>query len=163
TYIDAFEGAVSERDRHYIESAIAEAARRNPRIAQSIFEFIRETLLLENLNEFREEDREALRDLVMKFQQLTGPVMAKGVEDTAFYIFNRLVSLNEVGGEPSRFGVAPAEFHRWLERRSTKWHLSLKTTSTHDTKRSEDVRARIDVLAEMPEAWGEAVRRWAEI
>src|SRR5690606_1696317 len=163
SYIDAERGKVSAMDRAHVETAVRLAIRRNRATSRSVFDFIRDILLLRWPDDLTAEARERHARFVMKFQQLTGPVMAKGVEDTAFYIFNRLVSLNEVGGEPSRFGVAPAEFHRWVERRSTKWPLSLNTTSTHDTKRSEDVRARIDVLAEMPEAWGEAVRRWAEI
>jgi (1->4)-alpha-D-glucan 1-alpha-D-glucosylmutase len=99
----------------------------------------------------------------MKFQQLTGPVMAKGVEDTAFYRYNRLVSLNEVGGDPSRFGTTPAEFHRQnAERRRRRPH-GLLASSTHDTKRSEDVRARIDVLSELPREWRAALNRWARL
>ncbi len=100
-------------------------------------------------------------DFVMKFQQVTGPVTAKGIEDTAFYIYNRLVSLNEVGGEPDVFGISTARFHEAQLKRLQKWPHSLLATSTHDTKRSEDVRARINVLSEMPKEWRTAVRRWA--
>ena len=93
---------VAQRDKAYVETAVARAKRRNPRTAVAVFDFIRDTLLLRNIDEFREEDRPALISFAMKFQQMTGPVMAKGVEDTAFYVYNRLLSLNEVGGNPER-------------------------------------------------------------
>ncbi|MBA3451381.1 MAG: hypothetical protein H0T18_09235 [Chloroflexia bacterium] len=99
----------------------------------------------------------------MKFQQLTGPVMAKGVEDTAFYRYNRLVALNEVGGDPGVFGTSVAEFHRQNAERARRWPHELLTSSTHDTKRSEDVRARIAVLSELPREWRAAVNRWARL
>src|SRR5690606_12840875 len=98
---------------------------------------------------------------VMKFQQLTGPVMAKGMEDTSFYIFNRLTSLNEVGGEPAHFGVSPESFHEWMVERARDWPLAMNTTTTHDTKRSEDVRARINILSEIPDEWEARIQRWA--
>ena len=100
-------------------------------------------------------------DFVARFQQVTSPVTAKGIEDTALYIYNRLVSLNEVGGEPDRFGVAPAGPARWMTDRARRWRHALSATSTHDTKRSEDVRARINVLSELPGAWKQATARWA--
>jgi (1->4)-alpha-D-glucan 1-alpha-D-glucosylmutase len=152
---------VPERDRTYIESAVAEAKRRNPRTAESIFDFVRDTLLLRNLRNFSEGDREGLIQFVMKFQQITGPITAKGLEDTAFYIYNRLVSLNEVGGHPGKFGVFPGDFHRRNQERRQNWPHTLLATSTHDTKRSEDVRARIDVLSEVPGEWRAAVSRWS--
>jgi (1->4)-alpha-D-glucan 1-alpha-D-glucosylmutase len=99
----------------------------------------------------------------MKFQQLTGPVMAKGVEDTAFYRYNRLVALNEVGSDPAAFGTSVAEFHRENAERARRWPHGLLTSSTHDTKRSEDVRARITVLSELPREWRAAVNRWARL
>lgn len=105
--------------------------------------------------------REAQRAFVMKFQQCTSPIMAKGVEDTAFYIYNRLVSLNEVGGAPEHFGVSLAAFHEHNQARLRRWPHSMLATSTHDTKRSEDVRARINVLSEMPDEWQAALRRWS--
>jgi len=110
TYITGPEN-VPQRDMAYIEAAVEEAKKRNPRTAESIFDFVRDTLLLRNLETFAEEDREGLIQFAMKFQQITGPVMAKGLEDTAFYIYNRLVSLNEVGGHPGKFGGSPEEFH----------------------------------------------------
>jgi (1->4)-alpha-D-glucan 1-alpha-D-glucosylmutase len=153
-------GSVPERDVTYIEAAVEEAKRRNPRTAKSIFDFVQDTLLLRNLQDFSGEDREGLIQFVMKFQQITGPVMAKGLEDTAFYIYNRLVSLNEVGGHPEKLGVSPEDFHRRNQERRQKWPHTALATSTHDTKRSEDVRARIDVLSEMPGEWRAAVNRW---
>jgi (1->4)-alpha-D-glucan 1-alpha-D-glucosylmutase len=159
TYISG-SSDLSARDRSYVETAAARAKRRNPRTAIAIFDFIRDTLLLRNINEFRQEDQPALISFAMKFQQITGPVMAKGVEDTAFYVYNRLVSLNEVGGNPERFGVTVAAFHEQNDRRHKRWPHSLLATSTHDTKRGEDVRARIDVLSELPRDWNEAVTRW---
>jgi (1->4)-alpha-D-glucan 1-alpha-D-glucosylmutase len=99
--------------------------------------------------------------MVMRFQQHTGPVMAKGVEDTAFYNYNRLVALNEVGGDPGRFGLTLDEFHARSSEMRERWPTSMLASTTHDTKRSEDVRARIALLAEIPAAWAAAVERWA--
>ena len=98
----------------------------------------------------------------MRFQQLTGAVMSKGVEDTAFYNYNRFVMLNEVGGEPGRFGVSPDDFHAAMAERQARQPDSMLALSTHDTKHSGDVRARLAVLSEMPEAWTRAVRGWSE-
>jgi (1->4)-alpha-D-glucan 1-alpha-D-glucosylmutase len=162
TYI-AEEGAAPPRDQAYVEAATREAKRRNPRTAEAIFDFIRDTLLLRNRQNFPEEDRRRLVDFVMEFQQITGPVMAKGVEDTAFYVFNRLVSLNEVGGHPDQFGISVATFHQQNRERQRTWPHSLLATSTHDTKRSEDVRARINVLSEIPGEWRAAVSRWSRL
>ncbi len=101
-------------------------------------------------------------ELIVRFQQTTGPVLAKGVEDTAFYRWPRLVSLNEVGGDPDRFGVRPAEFHAAAGRLAADWPATMTTLSTHDTKRQEDVRARLAVLAEIPDEWGQRVKEWHE-
>src|SRR6202008_1731196 len=98
----------------------------------------------------------------MKFQQVTAAVMAKGVEDTAFYRYNRLVSLNEVGGDPSKFGISVEDFHRMNRERLAAWPDSMLSLSTHDSKRSEDVRARINVLSEIPEIWLLRLRRWRD-
>jgi (1->4)-alpha-D-glucan 1-alpha-D-glucosylmutase len=160
TYIDETR-TVSSRDLAFIEAAVEEAKRRNPRTAEAIFDFLRDTLLLRNLADFPEADQGKLVQFVMKFQQITGPVMAKGVEDTAFYVYNRLASLNEVGGHPERFGVAAAEFHEKNRERLRFWPDSLLTTSTHDTKRGEDVRARLNVLSEIPGEWRAALSRWS--
>lgn len=162
TYITGPED-ITRQDQMHIEAAAEEAKKRNPRTAATLFDFVRDTLLLRNIQDFREEDRKALVDLVMKFQQVTGPVMAKGVEDTAFYVYNRLTSLNEVGGEPEQFGITVAEFHRRNAERLQRWPNSLLASSSHDTKRSEDVRARIDVLSEIPEEWEGALLRWSRL
>ncbi|PJF21891.1 MAG: malto-oligosyltrehalose synthase [Phototrophicales bacterium] len=157
TYITG-PGDITERDRHYIEEAIAIAKKRNVMRPTSLFDFLRDTLLLDNLHEFDESLRPQLREFVMKFQQITGPVMAKSVEDTAFYIYNRLISLNEVGGHPDQFGIQVADFHQHNKHKAF-WYTML-STSTHDTKRSEDVRARINVLSEMPDEWEAALTQW---
>ena len=162
TYVSR-ERVPSEEERVYIGQAIAQARRRNPRTARAIFDFIEQTLLLDNVQDFHEKDRPALIDFVMKVQQITGPVMAKGVEDTAFYIFNRLVSLNEVGGNPAKFGISVEQFHQENIRRLRSWPHSMLATSTHDTKRGEDVRARINVLSEIPKEWKSALRRWTQL
>ncbi|HEX6041348.1 malto-oligosyltrehalose synthase [Longimicrobium sp.] len=161
TYVDAFAGQVHDRDRQYVDLAVRRAKRRNPGTSASIFDFVRNTLLLHWPEALDEEARRQHAGFVMKFQQLTGPVMAKGVEDTAFYVFNRLVSLNEVGGEPDRFGRTPEEFHLAMLDRAQRWPHALSSSSTHDTKRSEDVRARINVLSEIPELWAQRVEAWA--
>jgi (1->4)-alpha-D-glucan 1-alpha-D-glucosylmutase len=163
TYISDPERGVALRDRRFIEEAVETARDENPRVASSVLDFIRDTLLLRNLGDFREEDRPRVLNWVLKFQQLTGPVLAKALEDTVFYQYNRLASLNEVGGHPERFGVTVAEFHRENLERAALWPHAMLATSTHDTKRSEDVRARIDVLSEVPEEWELALKRWAHL
>jgi (1->4)-alpha-D-glucan 1-alpha-D-glucosylmutase len=107
--------------------------------------------------------KKAVTRFAMKFQQFTSAVMAKGLEDTSFYRYHRLISLNEVGGDPRTFGVSPEEFHRKTMDRAKAWPHSMLDTSTHDTKRSEDVRCRIDVLSEIPAFWRKRVRRWREL
>lgn len=149
----------SETDRQRVEQAAQEARGRWQTEDTSIYDFIRAVLLLTPGPRGLDQDRQAL-DFVRKFQQYTGPVMAKGLEDTAFYIYNRLVSLNEVGDEPHRFGVAVDDFHAANRLRAERWPHAMLNTSTHDSKRSEDVRARIDVLSEMVPAWEQAVDRW---
>ena len=163
TYIDASLGRMDEADAAHVERAIATAIRRNRVISRSIFHFLRDVLLLRWPHDLDAEARAEHAEFVMKFQQLTGPVMAKGVEDTSFYIFNRLVSLNEVGGEPDRFGILPNELHQWVTERARAWPGAMNSSSTHDTKRSEDVRARISVLSEMPDEWEARVHRWSEL
>ncbi len=158
TYINSFE--VLERDRQYIESTISRAKRQNPAISASVFDFIRDVLLLRFPDSMNDELKTTWLDFVKRFQQITGPVMAKGVEDTAFYLYNRLVSINEVGGSPERFGITLEAFHGQNIERYKSRPLAMLATSTHDTKRSEDVRARINVLSEIPEQWREALSRW---
>jgi (1->4)-alpha-D-glucan 1-alpha-D-glucosylmutase len=159
TYINNFE--VPERDCSYIESVISRAKRHNPAISGSIFDFIQDVLLLRFPDTMPCERKIAWLDFVKRFQQITGPVMAKGVEDTAFYQYNRLVSLNEVGGSPERFGLTLEAFHGQNIERSKSRPLAMLTTSTHDTKRSEDVRARINVLSEIPGQWRKGLSRWS--
>jgi malto-oligosyltrehalose synthase/4-alpha-glucanotransferase len=154
----------SAQDRRYVEWAVAQARRRGPADA-STFDFIREVLLLEAPADAPPEAARAYGPLwtqfVARFQQFTGVVTAKGIEDTAFYRYNRLVSLNEVGGRPDQFGITLAAFHGAAASRVARWPHTLLATSTHDSKRSEDVRCRIDVLSEMPVAWRRALRRWS--
>jgi (1->4)-alpha-D-glucan 1-alpha-D-glucosylmutase len=162
TYITGAD-SVTERDRRYIAAAVREARRRHPRTARTLFAFLEDTLLLRNLREFRAEDHADVVRFVMRFQQITGPIMAKSVEDTAFYSYNRLSSLNEVGGAPEHFGTSPAEFHRQNAERARTWPHAMLSATTHDTKRSEDTRARINVLAELPGEWEEALARWSTL
>jgi (1->4)-alpha-D-glucan 1-alpha-D-glucosylmutase len=158
TYVPAGAAPASDQDRHYIELAVTMAKRRNPAATWLVFDFIRD-LLLKEADYIPTAELDDYARFVAKFQQTTSPVTAKGVEDTALYVHTRLVSLNEVGSDPSRFGTPPAELHAWLTDRAHRWPSALSTTSTHDTKRSEDVRARIDVLSEIPGAWKTALAR----
>ena len=161
TYIDPETGAASADDRQAIEGAVAEAKRRNPRTDPSIFDFVGDTLLLhDSTDAVHLADR--LR-FIARFQQTTGPVMAKGTEDTAFYQYNRLISLNEVGGDPDEFGRSLTAFHRYNAELARDWPATQLTSSTHDTKRSEDVRARINVLSELPREWRTALTRWTRL
>jgi (1->4)-alpha-D-glucan 1-alpha-D-glucosylmutase len=160
TYVGDEPDSPSERDREYIARAVALAKRRTPAMDVSVYDWIHDILTLRFPDWTEESDRAERLDWVMRLQQLTGPVMAKGYEDTALYRYGRLVSLNDVGGEPARFGTAPAEFHAELAERARRSPHGLSATSTHDTKRSEDVRARINVLSEVPRAWRTMVGRW---
>jgi (1->4)-alpha-D-glucan 1-alpha-D-glucosylmutase len=160
-YISA-EG-VRPDDEAAVESAVALAKRKNPAISESLFDFVRDMILLRYPAAYRRRDKAEQRRFVGKFQQVTGPVMAKGYEDTALYVYNRLLSLNEVGGDPTRFGASPDAFHRFNEDRQRHGPHSLSATSTHDTKRSEDVRARLDVLSELPHQWQEKVALWGRL
>ncbi len=163
TYVNAYEEAVDERDKYIINTVINRARRRNPAVSSAIFDFIRDTLLLHYPVGMSEEGRDEQRLFVMRFQQFTGPVMAKGVEDTAFYIFNPLVSLNEVGGSPQKFGSSVKEFHLQNTWRRQSLPHSFVSTSTHDSKRGEDVRARLNVLSEIPREWRAALKRWSRL
>jgi (1->4)-alpha-D-glucan 1-alpha-D-glucosylmutase len=151
---------VGLQDRACVEVAVAFAKRRNPAINFSVFDFVKDTLLLRYPENVDAAYREEQRRFVGKFQQLTAPVEAKGAEDTAFYRYHRLVSLNEVGGKPDQFGVSLEDFHAQCRTRQELWPAALSAGSTHDTKRSEDVRARIHVLSELPREWRAAVGRW---
>jgi (1->4)-alpha-D-glucan 1-alpha-D-glucosylmutase len=164
TYVEGTTAAdVDERDRQYIESTIARAQRRAPSLNRSLFQFLRDILLLRHAAELPEEARRDRVELVRKLQQVTGPVTAKALEDSAFYVYQRLVSLNEVGWDPTAFGVSVEEFHRMNRERLAAWPGSLNATSTHDTKRSEDVRLRISALSEIPVEWEARLHRWAAL
>ena len=159
TYI--VEGRIWEHDRRYIEWAVARARKRTQAEDTRIFDFVRDVLLLQG--DIEGPRGGALRAFVQRFQQYTGPVMAKAMEDTAFYRYFPLASLNEVGGEPTRFGVSVRGFHVACQDRSKRWPHGMLAGSTHDNKRSEDVRARLNVLSEIPMEWRRQVTRWARL
>src|SRR5262249_47088891 len=161
TYVNA--SGATETDRQMIEVALGRARRRNPAMEPSVFSFLRDVLLPEQGGEPSEEPYRRRLEFAMKFQQYTGPVQAKGVEDTAFYRYNVLLSLNEVGGDPQRFGSPPAQFHEANRRRLDHWPHALLTTATHDTKRGEDTRARLNVLSEIPDEWRRQLSGWARL
>ena len=149
---------VNLSDRLIIAQAIRDAQRRNSAIAPLAFGFLKKALLLEYPIRAK---RAGCLDFVMRWQQFTGPITAKGIEDTLLYTYNRLISSNEVGGNPDDPGLTPARFLRQLRIRQRRWPHTLNATSTHDTKRSEDVRARINVLSEIPKIWTTHLARWA--
>jgi (1->4)-alpha-D-glucan 1-alpha-D-glucosylmutase len=155
TYVRAEQGEVAAADREHVDLAIAAAARRTAEVDADLFRFVRDVLLLELRGERESE-------LVMRFQQLSGAVMAKGVEDTAFYTYFRLASLNEVGGDPGRFGVSTAEFHAANARIQQSWPSTMLSTATHDHKRGEDTRCRMSLISEVPNLWRETVLGWIE-
>ena len=159
TYITP--GNVSETDRRHVEWAVARARKHSAAADKGVFDFLRDVLLLES--DGPDEYRTSVAAFVMKFQQYTGPVMAKGMEDTALYRYNRLTSLNEVGGEPERFGTTIPAFHHLNGERAKHWPHAMLATSTHDTKRGEDVRARINVLSEIPDEWRGKLARWGRM
>ncbi|HEV7502547.1 MAG TPA: malto-oligosyltrehalose synthase, partial [Vicinamibacteria bacterium] len=155
TYVSAEAEGASAQDEKYVGEAIAEVRRRRPEFDGRLLDFLAELLL-------RRVPGEQETEFVLRFQQTTSPAMAKGAEDTTFYVYNRLVSLNEVGGDPGHFGLSVADFHEASRAAQWKWPRGLLATSTHDSKRSEDVRARINLLSEIPEAWAGVARGWFE-
>lgn len=159
TYIHS--ARIHRQDLEYIQSAVQQARLRSRAPDKTVFVFVRKVLLLE-LSEENTADPELL-EFVMKFQLYTAPVMAKGVEDTALYEYNRLVSLNEVGNDPACFGQSVAAWHRMNSEQARKWPYGMRCLSSHDTKRSADVRSRINVLSEIPQQWHECVFRWHRI
>ncbi len=180
TYVRA--GGWTLRDRQIVDEAIACAREHTPALEPSVFDFVREILLPRRPEDepyepggpqpedrrsgyppADEPDRQRRLQTSMKFQQYTAPVQAKGLEDTAFYRYNVLLSLNEVGGEPDRVGRTPEQFHQANRYRAEHWPFEMLGTSTHDTKMGEDVRARINVLSELPDEWGREVSRWRRI
>jgi (1->4)-alpha-D-glucan 1-alpha-D-glucosylmutase len=153
---------VSDDDRKYILDAVDRASANFPALLHGLT-FLRRFLLLEFPDYVTDEEKKGWILFVMRFQQFTGPLMAKGVEDTTLYVYNRLLSLNEVGGRPDYFGCSLEEFHAFNTKRNALWSDSFNTTSTHDTKRGEDVRSRINVLSEMPDEWLRKLRTWIKI
>ncbi|MBA2432049.1 MAG: malto-oligosyltrehalose synthase, partial [Chthoniobacterales bacterium] len=162
TYVTP-DAPVSDEDRQVVERAVAAAKRRNPAIEGSVFNFLRDVLLFRFPENLDDEARAEHVHFVLKFQQCTGPIMAKGLEDTAFYIYNRLAALNEVGGEPQQFGISVEAFHEEQQHVQQSWPATMLTTSTHDTKRSEDTRARMVAISEIPELWRSSLTRWRTI
>ena len=159
TYLRGFE--LRHQDKVAIESAVREAQRRNSSIAAEYFRFLREVLLLQPGSHLLPEQREARLAFVMAWQQFTGPITAKGVEDSGLYVYNRLISLNEVGGNPESGGTPVEKFHQFVRQRRGKWPFTLNATMTHDAKRGEDVRARINVLSELPQEWEQCLENWS--
>jgi (1->4)-alpha-D-glucan 1-alpha-D-glucosylmutase len=157
TYAVARDDAeISKHDARLIHAAATAARKHRRELPGELFDFLEELLLLRRRGEMED-------DFALRFQQLTGPIMAKSVEDTAFYCYARFTALNEVGGDPGRFGLNVPAFHQWCQRQQTSWPDSMSTTATHDTKWGGDVRARLALLSERPQAWIEAVRRWSKM
>ena len=163
TFITEESEAPTPQEREIILQATRAAKRENEKLGDAVLEFIESLLLLSPPSDLDAEGRKVCRKFVMRFQQLTGPAMAKGLEDTAFYNFNRLISLNEVGGGPDVFGAGLESFHERNRLRAERWPHSMLATATHDTKRGEDIRARLNVLSEIPEDWRNVVMRWSRL
>ncbi len=162
TYVDG--GAPSETDDRYIRWAVAGAMKYEQEVDKSVFEFL-EQLLTGRLAQrgVSEFSKRSAIHCAMKAQQLSGPVMAKGLEDTALYRYNRLIALNEVGGSPEQFGLSVAAFHKENQHRAEKWPDTMLATSTHDVKHGEDARARVAALSLIPEEWVARVPAWSRI
>ncbi len=160
TYINNY--TPMDIDRGYIRDAIVKAKQKNPDLIHEL-SYIEKFLMLEFNLDMTDDEKKDWLQFVMNFQQYTGPVMAKAVEDTVFYIYNRLISLNEVGGDPGSFGVFSEDFHEFNRNKMSAFPLEMNASSTHDSKRGEDVRARINVLSELPAEWDERIRRWSRI
>ncbi|MCM1982593.1 malto-oligosyltrehalose synthase [Lyngbya confervoides] len=157
TYITG--DGLNERNRTYILRVIQAAKRRVPNYTNEL-DFIGKLMLLEHEDWLTAAEQAEWVNFVMRMQQFSGPLMAKGIEDTLLYIYHRFLSLNEVGGSPDHFGVTLPEFHAFNQHQVAYWPYSMNATSTHDTKRSEDVRARLNVLSELPEEWKREVLDW---
>jgi len=155
TYVRPGIGQVTEDDARVIGHTIQLVKSRRPDLGSDLLGFISDILLLKVRGDLES-------DFVTRFQQVTGPVMAKGAEDTAFYCYHRFIALNEVGGDPGRYGVTVEQFHGWCQNMQRHWPNTMLATSTHDTKRSEDVRARLVTLSEMPGQWMDRVSAWSK-
>lgn len=160
-YRTYLESGAHDDGREYIEAAVAEARRREPYMSDEALDFLREVLLLEGDPDTDERARR--KHFRRRFQQLSSPLMAKGTEDTACFRYNRLLSLNEVGGDPAGGGITREDAHRWFAERVEEWPSAMSASSTHDTKRSEDVRARLHVLSEIPRAWEREALTWRRL
>lgn len=160
TYVNG--DGLSEEDTSYIKEVIEAARGRIPLLVNEL-NFIEKLLLLEWEETLTPEQKGLRLHFVMRLQQLSGPLMAKGIEDTLFYVYNRLLSLNEVGGHPGKFGLTIADFHKFNQEQNSTWTHKMNATATHDTKRGEDVRARLNVLSEIPEEWENQVETWSDI
>ena len=156
TYVEPGRDEILEEDKQEIRNAVEIAKTHRTDVAPDLFDFIGDVLTLGSRGEVETES-------LLRFQQFTSPVMAKGVEDTAFYCYNRMIGLNEVGGSPARNGVSLDEFHAWCSKTQAEHPRTMNTLSTHDTKRSDDVRARLAALTEIPGRWRTAVNRWARL
>lgn len=161
TYVTAT-APIRSADRGYIRDAARCAMSRAANVTALEFDFVQKLLLKGTTITAREECEERAR-FIGKFQQITSPIAAKAIEDTVFYMYNRLMSLNEVGSNPTQFGLEPAAVHEWLAARAERWPAALSATATHDSKRGEDVRARLNVLSEIPGAWKTAVSHWRSV
>lgn len=146
-------------DQEVIKQVIEEAKENIPNFNNELV-FIEKFLSLEFDDRLSTEDKDQWLHFIMRLQQFTGPLMAKGVEDTVMYVYNRLLSLNEVGSQPGEFGVSIDDFHTFNQNRSTQWPHAMNATATHDTKRGEDARARLNALSELPEEWDNHLRNW---
>ncbi len=163
TYVDPRDPP-TQADRRDLDWALAQARRNQADTDPSVFDFLAKLLSADLVAQPRSGfSRQAVLRCAMKLQQYSGPVMAKGLEDTAFYRYNRFIALNEVGGHPDQFGVSLAGFHKANRLRAQRWPHAMLGTSTHDTKRGEDTRARLAVLSECPEEWARQVEVWSRI
>jgi (1->4)-alpha-D-glucan 1-alpha-D-glucosylmutase len=149
--------------KHSLEDALREARTRRPHLNPGSFDFLRDVLMLLNPPHVLPDQREARLIFVLRWQQFTGPIVAKGLEDTALYVYHPLLSLNEVGGDPQPSAIPRDEFYQFIAERQQRWPHSLNSSSTHDTKRSEDIRARINVLSEVPEEWQSRLNSWSQL
>jgi (1->4)-alpha-D-glucan 1-alpha-D-glucosylmutase len=156
TYVIAERNSILDEDRNYIDAAVAQARERRQDLSAGLFDFIGDVLTLRARGDLE-------NDFLMRFQQFTPPVMAKGVEDTAFYCFNRMIGLNEVGGNPAGNGITLDDFHRYCSESQVSHPSTMLTLSTHDTKRADDVRARLATLTEIPDQWRTVLKRWSRM
>jgi len=156
------DGTLNQRDQSYVEEAVQQAKFHVPQLINEL-NFIEQVLMLDFDESLSQEEQLQWLHFVSKFQQLSGPLMAKGIEDTLFYVYNRFIAFNEVGGQPPQAGISVLAFHNFCQNRRDNWPLTMNTTSTHDTKRSEDIRARLQVLSEIPEEWATQVKGWQEL